>query len=141
MVVEKQAGLYQRVIDAQRKILSQLPKGHRRRRIIKAIVYAHAAHLASVINLWTFAEAEVTFTFGETRLEQHLAKEFINRFRLMQKEGIIDTLRVDRQIAGKALNDWLTEIQTIMNRAAMKTCESEKSIHCQGKELPYSALL
>lgn len=119
--IENDVELYQEIIDADRQILSHLPKGRGRNRIVKAIVFAHASILAVETVVWDFAEADIAATLGQKHLEQQLVSEAINRFRILQKKGIIDAIKADRKAAMRALDDWLKTIGDATNRVMRKS--------------------
>jgi len=118
--VEKQSRFYQRVIDANKVILQHVPKGTLRRKIVRALVFNHASFFAVMSTMWTFAEADIESTHGESALEKSLVANFIDRFRLLQKKAIVDILKTNHQLAENALNEWASMLQANMEKVTVK---------------------
>jgi hypothetical protein len=105
-------GRYEKLMVTLGNSLSQVPKNRRRMRTaIKALVYAHAWLLASANTEFTFSDADITVEHGERPIIQRVFTEAITRLSLIQKKGIEDLFKVDRQLTRQALEDWLTELE------------------------------
>lgn len=111
--MESHQRLYQDTMRMYQKVLAKTPERSRRTEIIRALVFAQASTLASMIINLTFAEVALLRNSTEVALERALTLDMIERLRRVQQREFSKTLKIDREATIGALNDWFAGLMQI----------------------------
>lgn len=98
-------------VERSREWLSlSLKANKQRKKVVRALIFGHAALIASALTRNTFRTIEHELDFGRDPSIENLMVEVARRLHLIHKETLVEIYKTSEPAAREAFNDWLTEL-------------------------------
>lgn len=103
-------------VERSREWLSlSLRENKQRKKVVRPLIFAHAALIASALTRLTFRTIEHELDFGKDPLIENLIVEVARRLHLIHKDAVTEIYKTSERAAREAFNDWLRELMGTAN--------------------------